>query len=304
MSNEKKDNKKGILIILLAFCIISIAGNIIQLTSGKEKTEIIEHKEADIVNLKEIQQELNKDVDDARETVKSLEGENAVLNEEVATKLAEIERIKKENDLLIKSGLGKAELNRKLRANLALVKKLNKELENKVDELLLENKKLETENTDLKVNVDSLNTVTGELSKKVAIASALNTEYIKVMAFKKKRADKYRKTKLAKRTNKIELTCKIMKNTVTEKGEKTVLLKILSPEGKSLGDYTKTGNKNEHQANGSVGYADFKSFSYTGEEQQIVLNYETEEREFKKGNYSLEVIIDGNVSGTTIFTLK
>lgn len=304
MSNEKKDNKKGILIILLAFCIISITGNIIQLTSGKEKTEVIEHKEADIVNLKEIQKELNKDVDDARETVKSLEGENAELNEEVAAKLAEIERIKKENDVLIKSGLGKAELNRKLRANLALVKKLNKELENKVDELLLENKKLETENTDLKVNVDSLNTVTGELSKKVAIASALNTEYIKVMAFKKKRADKYRKTKLAKRTNKIELTCKIMKNTVTEKGEKTVLLKILSPEGKSLGDYTKTGNKTEHQANGAIGYADFKSFSYTGEEQQIVLNYETEEREFKKGNYSLEVIIDGNVSGTTIFTLK
>ncbi len=301
MTTEKKENKKGIIIVLIALVLVSAIGNILQFTSGKEDLEL---KEADIVSLKEIQQALNNDVDEAHETVKSLEGDNAELNEEVAAKLAEIERIKVENDSLIKSGLGKVELNRRLRANLALVRKLNKELENKVDELLLENKKLETENTDLKVNVDSLNTVTTDLTNKVAIASTLNAEYIKVSAFKKKRANKYRKTKLAKRTNKIEMTCKIMQNTITENGEKTVLLKIVSPEGKSLGNYTKTGNTSEHQANGSVGYADFKSFSYTGEEQELVLSYETEEREFPKGNYLLEVIIDGQVSGTATFTLK
>lgn len=301
MTSEKKENKKGILIILLALCVVSIIGNVLQFTSGKEKIEL---KEADIINLKEIQEALNNDVADALETVKSLEGDNAELNEDVADKIAEIQRIKVENDALLKSGLSKAEINRRLRANLALVKRLNKELENKVDELLLENKKLETENTDLKVNVDSLNTVTSDLSNKVAIASTLNTEYINVMAFKKKRADKYRKTKLAKRTNKIELTCKIMQNTITENGEKEVLLKILSPDGRSLGNYTKKGDRNERQANGSVSFADFKSFSYTGEEQEVVLSYETKEREFKKGNYLLEVIIDGHLSGTTTFTLK
>jgi chromosome segregation ATPase len=301
MTTEKKENKKGIIIILIALVLISAIGNVLQFTSGKEQIEL---KEADIVSLKEIQEALNKDVDDAHETVKSLEGNNAELNEEVAAKVAEIDRIKAENDSLIKSGLGKAELNRRLKANLALVRKLNKELENKVDELLLENKKLETENTDLKVNVDSLNTVTNELSNKVAKASTLNAEYVKVSAFKKKRKDKYRKTKLAKRTNKIELTCKIMKNTITENGEKNVLLKIVSPDGKSLGDYTKTGNTSEHQSNGAVSYADFKSFSYTGEEQELVLSYETEAREFPKGNYLLEVIIDGQVSGTATFSLK
>jgi predicted RNase H-like nuclease (RuvC/YqgF family) len=301
MTTQKKDNKKGLIIILFVLCGILIAGNVFQFISGTAEIEVIE---ADILSLKEIQTALNKDVDEAHETVKSLEGDNAELNEEVAAKLAEIERIKVENDSLIKSGLGKAELNRRLRANLALVRKLNKELENKVDELLLENKKLETENTDLKINVDSLNTVADALSSKVAIASTLNAEYIKVSAFKKKRTDKYRKTKLAKRTNKIELTCKIMKNTITENGEKKVFLKLSSPEGKTLGNYTESGNRTDRQANGSVGFADFKSFSYTGEEQELVLSYETEEREFPKGNYLLEVMIDGQVSGTATFSLK
>lgn len=300
MTTEKKDNKKGILIILIAACAISLVGNIIQFTSNKEQIEL---KDGEIATLEEMKLALDNDVADAKETVKSLEGDNAELNEEVTSKLAEIERIKAENDSLIKSGLSKSELNKRLRANLRLVRKLNKELENKVDELLLANKKLETENTDLQLNVDSLNTVTDSLSSKVAVASTLNAEYIEVNAYKKKR-EKYRKTKLAKRANKIELTCKIMKNPITENGEKSVLLKIVSPEGKSIGNFTKTGTRNEHQSNGSVAFADYKSFTYAGAEQEITLSYETEERNFPKGDYLLEVLIDGQVSGTATFKLK
>jgi len=300
MTTEKKENKKGILFILIAVCGLSIIGNVIQFTTNKEEIEV---KEVAITTLQKIKMALDKDVADAQETVRSLEGDNAELDEEVASKLAQIERIKTENDSLMKSGLGKDELNRRLKANLALVRKLNKELENKVEELLLENKKLESENSNLLINVDSLNTITDSLSGKVAIASILNAEYIDVNAYKKRR-EKYRKTKLAKRANKIELTCKIMKNPITVKGEKIVLLKIISPEGKSLGNFTKTGSTNEHQANGSVGYADFKSFSYAGNEQEITLSFETEERNFLEGNYLLEVFIDGQVSGSATFSLR
>jgi predicted RNase H-like nuclease (RuvC/YqgF family) len=300
MTDEKKGNKKRILLILIIACGISIIGNVIQFASHKEQIEV---KDVEIDTLHEIKLALDNNVADAQETVKSLEGDNAELNEEVASKLAQIERIKAENDSLMKSDLSKTELNRRLKANLSLVKRLNKELENKVEELLLENKKLETENSDLQINVDVLNTITDSLSGKVAIASVLSAEYIDVTAYKKRR-NKYRKTKLAKRTNKIELTFKVMKNPITENGEKTVLLKIISPEAISLGNFTKTGSISEHQANGAVKFADFKSFTYTGSEQQINLSFETEERNFPKGVYLLEVLINQKVSGTATFTLK
>lgn len=301
MTTEKKENKKGLLIIFAVLLGLSIVGNVIQFTTNKETVETLNTQ---VTGLETSVDELNKEVADAKETVKSLQGENSELNEEVASKLKEIERIKAENDSLVKSGMNKDELNRRLRANLALVKKLNNELESKVEELLAANKKLTGENTELQTNVDSLNSVTKGLTAKVELASTLSAEYIEVQAYKKRSEDKYRSTKLAKRTNKIELTCKIMMNPITEQGEKQVLLKIVSPEGKTMGNFGVNGDKTEKQSNGAITYADFKSFTYTGEEQDLTLKYETEERNFPKGNYLLEVIIEGQVSAATTFTLK
>jgi predicted nuclease with TOPRIM domain len=254
--------------------------------------------------LEESKAAIDKEYAIAQENVKSLEGDKAELNEEVAAKLAEIEKIKMENDSLMKSGLNKDELNRRLRANLKMIKKLNQELENKVDELLLENKKLESENSDLKTNVDSLSTVTDSLNQKVAIASTLSAQYVEVKAYKKKNSGKLRKTKLAKRANVIELSCKILANPITENGDKTVKLKIVSPDGKTLGNFTNEGSTSEHSSNGAVTFADYKTFTYAGEEQELVLNYTTEERNLPKGNYLLEVYIDGQISTSSTFTLK
>ena len=144
MSNSKSTaikKNKSIVILLSVLLAGSLGFNIFQIKSYTSK---VEQHENQYSQLSEEHTEVNQLLEDSKALAKKLEGDVAEKDEEIQSKLAEIKRIKLENDSLIKSGMNKEELNRRLKANLAMVRKLNKQLESKVDELLLKNKKLET----------------------------------------------------------------------------------------------------------------------------------------------------------------
>ena len=243
---------------------------------------------------------------DAEELTKKLEGDIAEQDSEIQSKLAQIKRIKAENDALVKSGLSKDEINRRLKANLALVKKLNNQLESKVDELLLANKSLESKNTELSVDLDSVNTMNNKLSKKVAIASALQVPQPIITFFKKRSSQKrpWKKTSLARRTDKIEVKFTIMPNEITEPGEKNVALKIISPEGKTMGTLDQKGGDINIHGSGALSYAAHKEFTYTGEAQDITLDYVNTDLDFSEGSYNSEILIDGKIVSSSTFSLK
>lgn len=303
MSKEKKTKKKGALIILLVLLIASIGGNVFQLLSNKAE---VEKKDVEYKALSTDHEEVKQLLEDSKELTQKLEGDLAESNDEVKSTLAKIEEIKALNDSLIQSGLDKTELNRRLKANLAMVRKLNKQLESKVDELLVENKKLESKNNELTENLDSVNTINDDLSKKVEKASALAASNVSSYGMKERLfGDDLKKTSLARRAIKIAVDFEILKNEITEPGEKLVLLKIVSPEGKTLGGFNKTGGDSEMQSNGSVTFADAKKFTYAGEKQKLTLEYlKDPEREFSEGNYMIEIIIDGDVAATETLELK
>lgn len=296
-------NNKGLLIGLGVLLLASIAFNIIQFINCKAEAE---QAKQEYTKLSNDHEQVNQLLEDSKELTKKLEGDVAEKDEEIQSSLAQIERIKAENDSLIKSGMDKEELNRRLKANLALVRKLNKQLESKVDELLMENKKLESKNNELTENLDSLNSVASVLSKKVAIASALQVPEPSINTYKKRNSSSnpWKKTSLARRTNKIEVEFTVMENEIAEPGEKEVLLKIISPEGKTVGSLNQKGGDYDVQANGATTYAAHKTFTYSGQAQKVVLEYVKAESNLPEGTYHTEIIIDGESVNKSSFELK
>lgn len=301
--NNSGKNNKGIVIGLAVALLVSIGFNAFLFINGKAE---IEAKEAQYNQLSTEHDEVNALLEDSKELAQKLEGDVAEKDEEIQSKLAEIERIKAENDSLIASGMNKEELNRRLKANLAMVRKLNKQLEAKVDKLLLENKKLESKNEALATDLDSVSTINDKLSEKVAIASALQVPQPTISSFKKRSSSSkpWKKTSLARRTDKIEVKATIMANEITEAGEKTVLLKITQPNGNTLGNLNVDGGAVDVQANGTKTFAAHKAFTYTGAQQDIVLEFISPDFDFPEGNYTTEILIEGEVVSTSIFTLK
>lgn len=306
MSNSEQTtgkNNKGLIIGLGVLLLGSIALNIFHFINCKAEAE---KAQLELTKLSQDHEEVNKLFEDSKELTKKLEGDVAEMDEEIQAKLTEIKRIKAENDSLVNSGMDKEELNRRLKANLAMVRKLNKQLESKVDELLLENKKLESKNTELTGDLDSVNTINDELSQKVAIASALQVPTPTISSYKKKnsQAKPWKKTSLARRTNKIEVKFTVMANEITEAGEKKVIMKITAPDGTLLGKLDENGASVAVQANGTTTYAAFKAFTYSGAAQEITLDYITTDTDFKEGSYQVEIFIDGEVVNTSTFSLR
>ncbi len=300
--NKSKKNK-GLLVSLAILLIGSIALNFllyVKLTNYKTKAQ------QEITMLSQEQQEVNKLFEDSKELTKKLEGDVAEMDEDIQSKLAEIKRIKIENDSLINSGMKKEELNRRLKANLAMVRKLNEQLETKVDELLLENRKLESQNTELTGDLDSVSTMNNELSQKVAIASALQIPNPNISSWRKRNSQSkpWKKTSLARRTNKIEVDITIMANAITKTGEKKVTMIVTAPDGELLGKLDKNGSNVDVQANGTKKYAAFKAFTYSGNAQEITLEYITNQTKLPIGSYQIDIFIDDEIVNTSNYSLK
>jgi len=300
---NKKNNKKGLVLILSILLIGSVAFNIYSFVNNKAEAEKAQN---DYIELSNDHEAVNELLADAEELTKKLEGDIAEKDSDIQSKLAEIKRIKAENDALIKSGLNKDEINRRLKANLAMVRKLNSQLESKVDELLLANKSLETKNTELSVGLDSVNTINNKLSEKVAIASALQVPQPTINFYKKRNSQNrpWKKTSLARRTDKIEFKFTVMSNKITKQGEKNVALKIISPEGKTMGNLDLEGGDINVHGNGALSYAAHKEFIYTGKAQDITLDYVNTDIDFPEGNYNSEILIDGKIVSSSTFSLK
>ena len=161
---------------------------------------------------------------------------------------------------------------------------------------------LKEEKAQLTTSVQSL---TKNLETTVNAASVLSAEYIKVTPYKKKSGDKYSETALARRTNKVEVCFDFLENKIAKAGDKNVYLRILTPEGKVMGERaTGSGTFKKHGSGEEVMYSSMQTVAYNNAKQNVCINYEEAERIYPKGTYTAEIYTDGNMSGTTTFTLK
>jgi hypothetical protein len=141
-----------------------------------------------------------------------------------------------------------------------------------------------------------------ELKSTIAKGSILTAANISAMAVAYKRGGKKEvETSRARKAEKIKVTYTLGENKIAKSGERTVFVRVMTPDGKELAKsyddtYKFTFNK-------SVGYYAGKTeLSYANQEITGV-TYCEGQGEFVPGNYLIEITCDGVVIGNTSLKL-
>lgn len=199
-----------------------------------------------------------------------------------------------------------AAMNQKLRKELEELKRLKDEYLERIDQLLTENDELRERTRKLDSTVAALNTQRSSLEKKVAVASVPRAGSIRITTLKKKNNGKYAETSLAKKTNRLNICFNLLENKITEPGEKTVYIRIVTPDDKVIGNRS-TGSSSfmEAETNKELLYTIRKVINYNNLEQEVCTFYEEDESmRLPAGQYLTEVYIDGYLVSSYSFTLR
>ena len=290
----KKSNTALILLLVLSVLI-----NIFQWWNHSKTITVYEGK-VDTLIIERVN--VDKELDATRAELSNYKGMNSQLDSMLAqatTRLDEQDRRIKE---IVKKEKNASTLNARLKDELQQLRSLREEYLTKIDSLLVSNQELKAEKAQLTTSVQSL---TKNLESTVNTASVLAAEYMKVTPYKKKSNDKYSETALARRTNKVEVCFDFLENKIAKAGDKNVYLRILTPEGKVMGERaTGSGTFKKNGSEEEVMYSSMQSVAYNNAKQNVCVAYEEAERIYPKGTYTAEIYTDGNMSGATTFTLK
>lgn len=297
---ETQKQNKTTQYALLVLLLLSLIGNVFQYKNNKQDVSSRDLKIDTLVTVQsELENELvatNKELESYRGISQNLDSLLNDANSKIAAQEAKINK-------LIGSEKNQSKLNSKLKKELAELRKLKDQYLEKIDQLITENAQLKKENEEKAAAITQLNEEKSGLQNKVHTASQLTAEYIKVGSFKKKGNGKFVETSLAKRTNKIEVSLTVMDNKVAEAGDKMVYVVIKEPTGKvlagaSMARFTSTDTKEEIAATASY------KISYSGQKQEVKVNYENEERILEPGNYNIDVYIEGTLVNTSTYILR
>lgn len=172
-----------------------------------------------------------------------------------------------------------------------------------IDSLNRENKALTAENKEVKQQysvatqqISSLSAEKKSLNAKVALAAQLDVTGINVVP-KNKRGKSNQK---AKNVTKIAINFTIVKNITATTGDRTLYIRITKPDNDVL---TKNAGATFPYENKQLSYSIKKYVEYTGEELPITVYWDVEEF-LQAGTYRVYIFSEGNMIGSSSFTLK
>jgi len=134
------------------------------------------------------------------------------------------------------------------------------------------------------------------LTEQVTLASQLDATGISVTPLNKR-------GKAAKRTKdvqKLQINFNIAKNITAKTGDRTLYVRILKPDNDVL---TRDAANTFAFENRDLTYSIKKYIEYTGEEQAVSVYWDVQEFLYA-GNYRLDIFAEGNLIGSSSFTLK
>jgi len=299
LESPRKNNRATIVIALMAIVII-IQGIKIYLDS-QEKQEVIEKvtsTEQELASTMQRLQQIQTELTEKIEEVKKLGGDVSDLQ----TAKAEIENELKRN----KRATGKEikALKDRVEGYELLLKNKDEEIEelksvNK--ELLTENKTLKTQKNVLGDSINRLSQTKKELATKVAIASHLKAENVRIVAVNdrnKERESPFKPKQIAK----LKIDFNIAENNVAPIEGKKIMIRIIDENGQVLFDVSRGsgtfiyGGKEEF-------YTASQEILYDQTKQKLSFLYD-KGSEYESGNYVLEIYTDDYMMGKGEFTVK
>ncbi len=167
--------------------------------------------------------------------------------------------------------------------------------------LLSENNTLKVEKQELNQSIRQINEEKSQLQEKVAFASRLRAEDLKVFAVNE--SGNERETEFRNRhINQLKISFTVSENEVAPIEGKSLLVRVVAPDGNVLFDTTR--------GSGTFMYEGREMF-YTIEEEilydkksQLVTLYYDKGSEFSVGNHQVEVYTDNYLMGSGTFIVK
>lgn len=296
MSNERK-SKNNIITVLALLLLASVGGNIFQYFQNQK---IIVEKEyitiqADSISLRK--QELELEYNNAIADLEQYKGRSAELDSLLAEAYVKLEEQKKQIARLIETKQDYQVLQQRYAE---LRKTANSYLE-RIEQLEAENKQLKYENTELSVALKQTKETNEELKGKVEVASRLKLNSITTKSLNVKNSGKEKETDKAVKTERLSITIVVDENPLASTGNKTVYLRIISPDGNVLGDVSQGVRKFTTESGSEIPYSRSVNINYDG--QKLSKNITWDQDVFNKGVYQIEVYIDGALAGTDKITL-
>jgi hypothetical protein len=190
-----------------------------------------------------------------------------------------------------------------LKEELSTVRKVLVTYVRQVDSLTAVNTKLEAENRKVQQRyeaateeVKTLSEERERLVEKVTIASQLEATTVNVEL----QNDRGRKTKSVRKLAIIKVDYTIAKNNTAEVGNKTIYMRITTPDDMVL---QKQASDVFQFEDSKIAFSARKSFEYTGEELSDVIYYTVTETLWE-GDYRVDLFADGHLIGQQYFTLS
>ena len=162
--------------------------------------------------------------------------------------------------------------------------------------LTAENKEVKQQYNEATQKISSLSEEKKSLNAKVTLAAQLDVTNIGVVPKNKRGKTKFN----AKDVTKIAINFTIVKNITASTGERAVYIRITKPDNDVL---TKNSSATFPYVNKQLSYSIKKYVEYTGEELPVTVYWDVEEF-LQAGTYRVNIFSDGNMIGSSSFTLK
>jgi len=186
-------------------------------------------------------------------------------------------------------------------------------LQKEMDNLLVENDQLKIDNALLattldstriqlaerSVFTDSLLMQNTELATVVEDAAVLGTAGLKGFGVIERSSGKLIPTEKARRTDKVRVCYTIAKNNLVPAGDHELYVQVLDPKGNVMGANEQITFEEE-----TLNYSVISKFNYENRNLNICEFVTTGEKEFEKGNYTVNVFNKKDLVSSSEFTLK
>lgn len=176
-----------------------------------------------------------------------------------------------------------------------------KKLEAVNKELMGENTNLKKEKNVLNDSISELKSRRKELASKVALASRLKAENIKVYGVKdrgREREDEFR----SRQIDKLKIEFNLEENNVAQPEGKNIILRVINPKGNALFDVA-TGSGSFMVDGKEMFYTAKQEILFDNTKQQLSFVYDRGQ-EYEEGIYKVELYADDYLIGRADFTVK
>jgi molecular chaperone GrpE (heat shock protein) len=225
---------------------------------------------------------------------------NDSLLEKLENEQAKVQRLQEE--LKLTKATDQKEIQR-LKKELETLRQILKTYIIQIDSLNRLNQELQTENIQIKQQYQETSRTLSqiarereELSHKVSLAAKLDAININVKAVN----DRGKEQKRLSRSTRFVISFTIAKNITAEPGERTLYVRIMTPDGNVL---TKNPEDTFPFENGHLQYSIKRIIEYGGEETPVTLYWNIEEF-LMPGTYKVDIFADGNHIGSYSFTMQ